>query len=295
VQAKASIAFAQAPDDKPANWENARVKQLSIEASLQWTQRFVAREWKLLLPVAFAFMALPQLAMDLLLPARIAAAFTTLTPTTVRPLLASAPWLAPLAALIQLIACVGGLSIVALALVPRVSVSEALGLAVRRLLIFVAAMILMILAGLLAATLVEILLQLARLSLASAQGVLVGVILGIGLVFSVRLIVLAPVVVASRAGPIAAIHLAWDLTAGAFWRLLGAMLVYCIGGAVVVSASAFALGTIFVLAGNAVGLPDLGKDLSAIYLRLALALFWAGFNVLIVALYRQLGGSIRGT
>jgi hypothetical protein len=292
---KPSIAFGGAPDDKPADRESALVKPLSIEDSLQWTQRFVAREWKLLLPVAFAFLALPQLALDLLLPARIEAQFATITPATVGPLLTSAPWLAPVAALVQLIAFFGGLAIVALALVPRVSVGEALLLALRRFLIFVAALILVVLAVSLAASFVEIIFRLARLSLPSVRGVLVGILFGIGLVASVRLIALAPVVVASRAGPIAAIQLAWELTAGAFWRLAGAMLVYAIGGTVVVFASAFAFGAIFVLSGRALGVPDLGAALSTIDLRLARAVFWTGFHVLVVALYRQLGGAIRGT
>lgn len=269
------------------------MKSLSIEDALQWTQRFVAREWKLLLPVAFAFLALPPMTLGLLLPARIANA--AMTPQTLMPLLENTPWLMPVTLFVELIALVGGLAIVALALVPRVSVREALGLAFQRLFVFVAALILVLLAELVVATGVAVLLQLARLALPAQQGVLVIVLLGLTLFIGIRLLMLGPVVIASRAGPIASIRLAWELTAGAFWRLLGAALVYSIGGAVVVLASAFALGAIFVLAARASGVADLGPVLSTIYLRLVVALFWTGFHVLVVALYRQLGGSIRGT
>lgn len=269
-------------------------KPLSIEASLQWTQQFVAREWRLLLPLALAFIALPQIAFSLLLPPKIAAALATMTPQTIMPLLATQAWLAPVAILIQLFAFWGGLAIVALALIPRISVGEAIMLALRRFPIFLGAAILVILGELLMATLAAVILQIARLSLVAQQSILVGVIFAISIVIWIRLIGMPAVVVASRAGPLASIRLAWHLSAGAFWRILGAALIYSIGGAVILLASTFALGSIFVLLGNAIGSPDLGVLLSTIYVYLARSLFWAGFYVLSVALYRQLGGSIRG-
>jgi hypothetical protein len=269
------------------------VKSLSIEDALQWTQHFVAREWRLLLPVALAFLALPPITLGLLLPSRIATA--AMTPQTLMPLLESVPWVIPAGLLVQVIALAGGLAIVALALVPRVSVQEALALAVQRLPVFALALILILIAEVIIATVAAVLLQLAGVALQAQQGLLILILFGISLFAGIRLLVLGPVVIASRAGPIAAIRLAWELTSGAVWRLVGAVLVYIFGGMVVVLASAFALGAIFVLVANAAGLPDLGPVLSTIYLRLIVALFWTGFHVLVVALYRQLGGSIRGT
>jgi hypothetical protein len=268
------------------------VKSLSIEDALQWTQRFVAREWKLLLPVAFAFLALPPMTLRLLLPPQIANA---MTPQALAPLLASVPWLLPAELFVALITLVGGLAIVALALVPRISVREALGLAFQRLLVCVAALILLALSVVIVATIAAIPLQFSKLALEPQQAILICIIIGLGLFLSIRLIVLGPVVIASRAGPIASIRLAWELTSGAFWRLLGAALVYGVGGTVVVAASAFALGTIFALGAKAVGAPDLGPLFYTIYLQLITAIFWTGFHVMIVALYRQLGGAIRGT
>ena len=269
------------------------MKSLSIEDAFQWSQRFAVREWRLLLPVAFAFLALPALALALLMPPRIAA--VPITPQTIMPMVQSVPWLVPASIVVELLALVGGLAIVALALVPRVSVREALSLAFQRLLVFVAALVLVLLGELFAATLLALLFTLARLSVMIQQSMLVGVLLGISLFLSVRLVVLGPVVIASRAGPIAALRLAWELTAGAFWRLLGVLVIYAVGGMIVVLASAFAFGAILVLGGRAIGAPDLGAVLSTVYLRVALAIFWMGFHVLGVAVYRQLGGTIRGT
>jgi len=160
--------------------------------------------------------------------------------------------------------------------------------------VLVAAMLLLFLAGVLLVFLVSALLQLLRLNPAGQKLLLIGIIFGVSLVIWIRLITLAAVIVMSRAGPVAAIRLAWELSAGAFWRILACVLIYSIGAQVVVLASTFALGAIFVLTCSAIGAPALGPVLSLTYASLASAAFWAGFHVLAASLYRQLGGSIRG-
>ena len=270
------------------------MKSLSIEDVFQWTQRFVAREWKLLLPVAFAFMAVPQLAFNLLLPAAISDSFAKGDPQLVMQLLAKAPWVIPSAVGVQVMALAGALCIAALALVPRISVREAIALGLKRLFVLVVAMLLLSLAVALSVILISALLQMLRLNPSGQKTLLVGVIFGVSLVIWMRLITLAAVIVISRAGPIAAIRLAWELSAGAFWRILACILVYTVGAQVVVLASTFALGAVFVLTCSAMGAPALGPVLSVTHASLAGAAFWAGFHVLAASLYRQLGGSIRG-
>ncbi|MBW8743267.1 MAG: hypothetical protein JF628_02765 [Sphingomonas sp.] len=291
----ASIAFALMPDDKLCQQGGiCLVKSLSIEDAFQWTQRLVAREWKLLLPVAFAFMAVPQLAFNLLMPAAIADSFAKGDPQLIMQLLEKAPWVMPSAIGVQVIALAGALSIAALALVPRISVREAIGLGLQRLFVLVVAMLLLFVAVVVLAFLVAALLQVLRLNSAGQKVILAGVIIGSTFVIWMRLITLAAVVAMSRAGPVASIRLAWELSAGAFWRILGCVLIYSIGAQVVVLASTFALGAIFVLTCSAIGAPSLGPVLSITYATLASAAFWAGFHVLAAGFYRQLGGSIRG-
>jgi hypothetical protein len=270
------------------------VKSLSIEDTFQWTQRFVAREWKLLLPVAFAFIAVPQLAFNLLIPPALAEAIAKGNFQLVTQSLQATPWLLLGGILVQLFGLAGALSIAALALVPRISVREAIGVALQRLFVLVAVFILFFFASAVAIMVIAGGLQLLRLNPLTQNTLLLGIVFGLVAVLWMRLIVLAAVIVASRAGPIAAIRLAWDLTTGAFWRILGCMLIYGIGAQVVVLASTFAIGTILVLACSAVGIPALGPLLSLVYVSLINAVFWAGFHTLAVAIYRQLGGSIRG-
>jgi len=270
------------------------VKSLSIEDTFQWTQRFAAREWKLLLPVAFAFIALPQLAFSLLVPQEITAAFGKGDPQLVMQLLEKAPWVMPSALATQLVVLAGALCITALALVPRISVREAIILGLQRLVVLIAAILLLFAAAMLVLLLAATLLQFLPLNPAGGKALLVLLMFGGSLFLWIRLLVLGAVIVGTRAGPIAAIRLAWELSAGAFWRLLGCALIYAIGAQIVVLASTFALGAIFVLACSAMGLPSLGPVLSLTYAALASAAFWGGFHLLAVALYRQLGGSIRG-
>jgi len=291
----ASIAFASGPDDKLRQQGGiCLVKSLSIEEAFQWTQRLVAREWKLLLPVAFAFLAVPQLAFNLLMPVAITESFGKGDPQLVMQLLEKAPWVMPSAIAVQVIALAGALAIAALALVPRISVREAIGLGLQRLVVLVGAMLLLFVAMALSVFLIAALLQLLRLNPAGQKLLLVGVIFGIAFGVWIRLVMLAAIIVVSRAGPVAAIRLAWELSAGAFWRILASVLIYTIGAQVVVLASTFALGAIFILICSAIGAPALGPVLSITYASLASAAFWAGFHVLAASFYRQLGGPIRG-
>jgi hypothetical protein len=270
------------------------VKSVSIEDAFQSAQSFVAREWRLLIPLAFALLAVPQLAFNLLAPMELAPAMAKGDAQLVMAIFQKAPWLSPAAIVIQLITLAGLLAVTALALVPRISVSEAISLGFRRLFVLVAALLLLSLAMLVLVTLIATALELVHL-LAGGQMLLLAVVAVIVmLALWIRLIALPAVIVASRAGPIASIRLAWDLSAGAFWPLLGCTLIYAIGGQVVVLASTFVLGAVLVLLCKAAGAAALGPVLAIVVASLANALFWAGFNVLAVAFYRELGGSIRG-
>jgi len=270
------------------------VKSVSIEDAFQSAQSFVAREWRLLVPLAFALLAVPQLAFNLLAPAELAPAMAKGDAQLVMAIFQKTPWLSPAAIAIEFITLAGVLAVTALALVPRISVREAISLGFQRLFVLVAVLLLLSFAVLVLLILLVTVGQLLG-AFAAGQTLLLLVLVGLfSLALWVRLIALPAVIVASRAGPIASIRLAWDLSAGAFWRLFGCILIYGIGAQVVVLASTFVLGTMLILLCKALGVAALGPVLAIVVSALLGALFWAGFNVLAVALYRQLGGSIRG-
>lgn len=268
--------------------------RVSIEDAFGWAQRFAAREWRLVLPVALAFVALPPLLVDVAVPDQRWKMLQTGAGVDVSAMMHTAGWLFPLSLAVLLVGGTGGLAITALALVPRISVAEAIGLAFRRLGTLIAALLVIVAGLLLLATAAALLAGAARLDPLSLQAALLGVILGAGLYLSARLLPLGPVIVERRIGPIAALKRSWELTSGVFWRLLGALALYLIGGGIVLLALGTALGAILMVLANGAGAAEAGRVLTAVVLRVVAAAVSAGLHLVVVGLYRQLAVSSSG-
>ena len=272
------------------------VKRFSIEELFAWAQSFAAREWRLLLPVTLAFLALPPLIMDLLVPQPIWDALT-LAVQRQNPQAAAAAlqFVMPFMAVVLVTATFGGLTITAMALIPGISVREALTLALRRLLTMLGAVLLVAAAQLMAMMLVGVVFGLAHLGGAAGEALLGGIVLGVCLFVAIRLITLGPMVVTRRAGAISAIRESWLLSHGVFWRILGAMLIYTIGSLVVMIALNTAVGALITLSAKAAGAADLGSVLVAVFQRGVGSLLALGLHLLIAGVFRQLNNApIRG-
>ncbi|WP_404713444.1 hypothetical protein [Sphingomonas sp. MMS24-J13] len=270
------------------------MKRVSVEQAYLWAQQFVAREWRLLLPVTLMFLALPPLLVDLLVPASAQAPMVPLADLqSGKAQIPMTAWLTGLA--VVLVGCVGQLALVALGLVARISVREAIGLAFARVAVLVATGILTVFGVMFIAVLAVLLLNLAPTNAATQQGLLLFLIIGLMLFLSIRLMPLGPLIVERPIGPIAAMRRAWDLTSGAFWRVTGALLIYVFGAFIVVAASTSALGAILTLGARAVGQPEVGVVLAQVFFRVCVAVASAGIQIVIVSLYRQLVASRSGT
>jgi hypothetical protein len=291
------IAFAARPDDKlPRAGRFCLVKRLSIEEVFAWTQGFVAREWRLLIPVAFAFLALPPLAMDLLVPQAVwdalAHAVQAQNPQAAEGAMRV---VFPAMAAVLVVAAFGGLAITGMALLPGISVREALTLALRRLLTMLGALLLVAAGQLGLAMVLAIMLAAAHLVGPASQFLLVGILMGVSLFVTIRLIALSPMIVTRRIGVFSAIRESWLLSGGAFWRILGAVLTYAIGAMVVMIALDYAMGVVIALASQAVGAAELGRALIAVFQRAVAGLLALGLHLLIAAIFRQLNDvPIRG-
>lgn len=263
------------------------MKRVSVEQAYLWAQAFVAREWRLLLPVALAFMALPPLLVDLVAPD---AAKAVMVPMDIES--GKNVQISLMALLfgfgIVLLNCIGQLSLVALAVVSRISVREAIGAAFLRLPILIATGLFTFGVLMIAAVIAAVLLGMTGLPMASQRGLLLGLIFAFLLFLWIRLIAVAPLIVESRIGPIVAIRRAWDLSRGAVWRIAAALLVYMIGATVVVSALSSALGAVLTLGGKALGQPEVGLVLANVVFRVCVAIGGAGLQIVVVAIYRQL-------
>lgn len=270
------------------------MKRVSVEQAFLWSQGFVAREWRLLLPVMLAFMALPPLLVDLVAPEAAKAFMLPLNDLeSGRAQISVAGLLMGLA--IVLLNCVGQLSLVALALVPRISVREAIVLAFGRLATLIVTGLVTLSIVMFAAVVAAIALNMTGINLASQKLLLLAVIFAFLLFIWIRLIALGPLIVERHIGPIAAMRRAWDLSKGSFWRISAAFIVYIIGATVVVSALSSALGAVLTIGGKAVGQPEVGLVLANVVFRVGVAAGGAGLQILIVSLYRQLAVSRSGT
>lgn len=258
------------------------MQQLSIEASFQWVQRFVAREWGLLLPVALAFFALPGLLVDLAFPNAMQLLLPGTPPGTPGQGAAMAAMLAAAA-----VYGVGALAVTALALVPGISVQEAIGRGARRWPLLVGAVLLVSAAVLLVMTMLALLLAHAMPAATLQQLLLVVVAVG-GTVLWVRLAMVVPVLVDRFLPPVRALRATWDMTRGVFWRLLGSMALYLVGGAVVTAALSSGLGVIVMLAARLADAQAVGVVVSAVLFRAIAATVSIGFQLLVAGLYLQL-------
>lgn len=270
------------------------MKRVSVEQTFLWAQQFVAREWRLLLPVTLTFLALPPLLVDLLVPASAQAPMVPLADLqSGKAQIPMAAWLIGLA--VVLVGCIGQLALVALGLVARISVREAIILGFTRLPVLIATGLITVCMVMFITVLAVLALNIAPIAPAAQQGLLLFLIVGLMLFLSIRLMPLGPLIVERPIGPIAAVRRAWDLTSGVFWRVTGALAIYVFGAFIVVAASSSALGSILTLGAKAVGQPEVGIVLAKVLFRVCVAAASAGIQIVIVSLYRQLAASSSGT
>ena len=259
---------------------------LSIEANLRWVRDFLADEWRLVLPVGLAFLALPPLALALALPVRL-----TAMPQTLADLQAIGaalpPWLGPLAFASMLITVVGALAVMALALVPRISVREAIVTAARRAPVWIGAAVLVM--AVTFVTLVAI--GTALMLVGLAQAIVMTMILVTLIVAALFLILLMPLIVDRRIGPIEALRQAWLLYRRSLPRAAGACaLVWSITW-ITSFAIQVAVGSLILMAGMATSQPETARALAAVLSSVLAAMQWSFFYVFVASLYRSRAGA----
>ena len=272
------------------------MKPLSIEDAYLWAQRFIAREWRLVLPVAFTFMAFPPLVLDLLAPRwQDVVLKAALQPQNPAPMMQVMTWLLPVMLVIFALSNIGGLAITALALLPGISVREAITLALRRIGILIGSQLLVLAGATFLMFFVSAVAALARFLLPGIGALVGGMAIGLSLLVGIRLLLLSPTIIGRRVGPVSALRESWGMTGGAFWRIVGAVVIYVLGALIVTMAVMSALGALFAILGKMTGAPDVTTALNTVLARGVACLMGVGLHLLAAGIYRQLGGSIKGT
>ena len=258
--------------------------KLSITQAWNETAAFVAREARLLFPIAFLLVALPGAVVQLMVPE-----------------MARGQWPEPgawmlVAVLAGVGSLVGNIAIAFLALSPGASVAEALQRGLRRFLYLFAAAMLVALAFALVMVPLVIIVGAGTLqaggsdNLEGAALLVVLLMVVIGLAIWPRLVLMTPIAAAESVGPVKIVTRSWALTRGHFWRLLGFLLLLLIAAAVVMMAVSAVFGIfLFMLAGP----PEPGTSsayVMAAFTAILQSIFAMVAVTLVARLYVQLSG-----
>ncbi|MGI8705522.1 MAG: hypothetical protein ACR2JJ_06990 [Sphingomicrobium sp.] len=212
----------------------------SISRAWDETKARIAADGRLMAIVAAALIALPTLVTGVLNPGR---ASDDSSLWTVLVLFGAA-----------LLAIVGQLAIIRLAIGPSVSVAEAIGHGARRMPFYFLAGILIVIAMLIAGLPFLAVLFVAGVPLQGPGAFQSGLAILLGLLYlaliifvAVRMLMASPVASEEAAGPIAILRRSWELTEGHWWRLFGFILMFLIGAIVALAAIGAAVGVTAVM------------------------------------------------
>jgi hypothetical protein len=215
---------------------------LSISKAWDETKAIAARDGRLLGAVALALVAFPSVVAGLVAPGGL----LTQQPKSL--------WASVIVILASLIALAGQLALIRLALGPTITVAEAIGHGLRRMPIYLLAVLLVACGLVLAALPFGGVLAAAGVPLDGESLPATPVTILVGLVYLalicfvfVRLLMASPVASAERIGPIAIILRSWELSSGQWWRLFGFILVFLIGAAVIQLAIGATVGSVVVI------------------------------------------------
>ncbi len=262
---------------------------LSISRAWDETKGILARDGKLFVAVAAALILLPQV---------IAALFTGQGPQAETGGLL---W-GVLVLVATIIALIGQLAMVRLALSGGLSVGEAIRHGLSRLLPFILAVLLMVIGIVLLSVLVIAVLAAAGLvsmdpavtQLPPRDLAIIAVVLIAPLLFlAVRLLPMVAIASAEPIGPIAILKRSWGLTRGHSWRLLGFLLLFILAALVFVIAMTLVIGIIVgLLFGNPAPF-----SLAALVLALLLGIVQTAvtviYIVMVARIYAQLAGEFE--
>lgn len=181
--------------------------KVSISRAWDESKAVLASDGKLIGTVALAFFLLPGIIINALMP-----------DTHPTPMSQPSPWML-LGLIPALIALVGQLSVIRLAMAPHVSVGEAIGHAGRRFLSFVGAWLMWAVPFFFVGSVLYALVA-RNPQHASPVAALALLLLTVAGVFlAVRLVMMSAVATAEPVGPVTVLRRSWELTSGNWWRL----------------------------------------------------------------------------
>lgn len=265
------------------------MSRLSISTAWEETRSRLASDGRLLTTVALAMVALPS------------AISTLVSPDSAMAESGGSLGSALLVLVMSLVAMVGQLALIRLAIGPSVAVGEAIGHAARRALPYLGSIILLGIGLLILAVPLIILLSVMGVPLEQGRGALpaaawVAILLFVAALFYIaaRMLMSSAVASAESAGPVRILKRSWELTRGHSAKLLGFLLLFLIALLVVLGAVSVMVG---LLARSLVGEIEpfsAAALLVGLVQGLATAAATAIFAVMLARMYVQLSGGAGG-
>ena len=205
---------------------------LSVSKAWDETKARIATDGRLMAIVAAALIVFPGLIVEVISPSSIRTDSTVLE--SILFLVSS------------LLALVGQLAIIRLAITHAVSVGEAIGHGARRMPIYLVAAILLTIAFVLLLIPFGLAAYLAGVPfdksseaafLQSPVALLLSLLYFALLIFiAIRMLMSSPVASEEDAGPVQILRRSWDMTAGHWWRLFGFIVMFVIGALILIAA-----------------------------------------------------------
>ena len=257
---------------------------LSISRAWDESKAIFARDGRLLVAVALALVVLPTVIVGLVVPSDPAGGGGL-----VGGLVQTAA---------ALIAMIGQLALIRLALGPATTVGAAIAHGLRRFPSLLGAMILLVLAiFLLMIPIVLILAAAGLVDLENQARTLTGpaaAIIGLAVIaiiaVAVRFLLTAPVASAEAAGPITILKRSWALTSGHYWSLLGFLVLILILAVVLMLAAGAIGGVLGTILSPGLEVFSLGALVLALFVGIAQGVFTVLTAVMTARIYLQLSG-----
>ena len=263
---------------------------LSISRAWEETKARIATDGRLFSVVAAALVVLPALVLGVISPR---------TPSTEPTLLSVC-----IVLLSSLLALIGQIAIIRLAIRPAVSVGEAIAHGAKRLPVYFVAGLIVALALVIAAIPFFVALAASgvpigsgdeaamREALAQSPLALLFLFLFVALAcfVGIRMLMSSPVASEEPAGPIAILKRSWDLTAGHWWRLFGFLILFLIGAGIAMAAIGWAVSLVATMLFGPVEPMSVSALIVALVDAIANAVVTVILAVMLARIYVQLAG-----
>lgn len=263
---------------------------LSISRAWEESKARVTADGRLMAIVAAALIVLPGLIVEVVSPSSLRTNSTFLE--SILFLVSS------------LLALIGQLSIIRLAITPAVSVGEAIGHGARRMPIYLVAAILLTIIFILALIPFGIAAFAAGVPfdksseqafMQSPVAMLLSLMYLALLIFiAIRMLMSSPVASEEEAGPVQILRRSWDLTRGHWWRLFGFIVMFVIGALVLIAAVNWAVTAAAVVLFGAIEPMSLSALLVGLFDSIVNGAVTVFLAVMLARIYLQLTGRAAG-